>query len=285
MRGTKAHISVRSYVLIYGGTAALLGFVALGVMFNAHPQTSTPRMVALLTDTGNILFDLIAAAALLYTASHFQKGTSLRRVWLLMGLGIAAYAGGDVIWTVLEATRGFVPYPSLADGAYLTMYALMGVGLFQAALVFRRVAKLDVVVAVDTLLMFGIAVLTYVFIGAPIIVDKASSIVEKVLGVAYPLGDLGALLAPAIFIAFVATIMRRAQPVRQWWALAAGLAIMSFADIAFTWLDWTGHYASGNPIDYLWMLGLLLIAVGGSLAGDVCLEHRYAAALAAKPAH
>jgi hypothetical protein len=95
--------------------------------------------------------------------------------------------------------------------------------------------------------------------------------------VAYPIGDLAALLGPATFIAVVASLIGSHQPVRQWWVLAAGLAVMSISDIAFTWLDWNGLYASGNLVDYLWMISMLLIALAGSMAADVC-AHRPAAA-------
>jgi hypothetical protein len=48
---------------------------------------------------------------------------------------------------------------------------------------------------------------------------------------------------------------------------------MSLSDIGFTWLDWTGRYYSGHPVDFGWMLSLLMIAVAGSLAADCAGDH------------
>jgi diguanylate cyclase len=276
MRVASTDISWRTFVLTTGGLLALVVLALAGLVIKGYlPAARVEIAMAIVSDVGSIVFGLLAAALLFFAASHYDRGNPLHQIWLLLGAGIGVYAVGDIIWTVLEFGSGFkeVPYPSLADVAYVAMYFFVGAGLFRAAKSFRRVAKVDIAVMADIVAMFLGAVLVYVFVAAPVIVDSGSSLFQKVLGVAYPIGDIAVFLGPAIFIAFVASILGRSQPVAHWWTLAAGLAVMSLADIAFTWLDWTGNYFSGHPVDFAWMLSLLMIAIAGSMAADICIGH------------
>lgn len=270
----KGDISWRTFALIFGGAALLAGFVMVGTTMPGYvPPARAQAVAAVVSDIGSIIFGLLAAAILVAVAFRFRRGNPLRQIWLLLGIGIGLYAAGDVVWTVLDVGSGFteVPYPSAADVLYLSMYFFMGLGLLKAVKAFRRVTYAEAALKLQVILMFLVSVAMYVFVIAPIIVDAAATLPQKVFGAIYPIGDIVVFVGPAVFIAFVAGAIGRTQSVRHWWVLAGGLAVMSVSDLAFTWLDWRGLYYSGHPVDYLWMLSLLAIAVAGSLAADVSI--------------
>lgn len=268
-------ISWRTFSLIFGGAALLVGFAIVGLTMPGYlPADRAVAVAAITTDLGSIVFGFIAASVLIAVAFRFRRGNPLRQIWLLLGIGIGMYALGDVVWTVLDVGSGYtkVPYPSAADVAYLAMYLFMGLGLLRAVKAFRRVTYAEAALKLQVVLMLLVSIAIYVFVVAPIIVDGATSLPQKVFGAIYPIGDVTVFVGPAIFIAFVAGAIGRTQSVRHWWVLAAGLAVMSVSDLAFTWLDWRGLYYSGHPVDYAWMLSLLMIAVAGSLAADVSIN-------------
>jgi len=275
MRLGKHELSWRTFSLLLGGFCLLVLCVLAGLLIEVYlPAGRSEAAAAVLTDVGSVVFGLIAAGFLFFAAAKYQVGNPTRRIFQLLGMGVILYALGDIIWTVLDVRSGFteVPYPSVADVPYIAMYFFMAAALFRAARAFRRVARVDVAVAAVVITMFLGAVAMYWFVVAPIIVDETATLPQKVLGAAYPIGDLVVLLGPAVFIAFVASIIGKSQPVLHWWMLALGLAVMSISDIVFTWLDWTGRYYSGHPVDYGWMLSLLMMAIAGSVAADVRVD-------------
>jgi hypothetical protein len=53
------------------------------------------------------------------------RGVAVRRerlAWTLMGIGLFAWAAGDIAWTLLMADDPSPPYPSVSDFLYLAFY-------------------------------------------------------------------------------------------------------------------------------------------------------------------
>lgn len=271
MRIGDDYMSRRTFSVIVGGLILLLAVLLAGLWITQYLSPENARIAhALKTDIASIIFGLGSAAVVLSAARRFHLGNPLRRIWLLLGIGIGVYALGDVVWTALDILSGFreVPYPSLADALYLSMYVFVFIGLSRAAGAFGRVVNVKRPAIMAAVLSALAAIAAWAFVVAPVVADPATSLPVKVLGVAYPIGDIAFLLGPALFILLAAPAVARLQAARQWWVLAFGLALMSISDIAFTWLDWTGRYFSGHVVDFGWMVSLLLIAIAASLAAD-----------------
>jgi PAS domain S-box-containing protein len=73
-----------------------------------------------------VLIAILAATAL--TVSALLGPSRVRLAWLLIAMGQASWALGDVTWSVIEATGGGL-YPSVADVLYVLGYPLLAVGL------------------------------------------------------------------------------------------------------------------------------------------------------------
>jgi hypothetical protein len=277
MRVGDDYISRRTFILIVGGLILLLVVLLAGLSITQYLSPEDARIAhALKTDIASVVFGLGSAVAVLIAARRFQPGNPLRRIWLLLGGGVGVYALGDVVWTALDIRSGFgkVPYPSVADALYLSMYVLVALGLFRAAAAFSRVVSVRRPALAAAVLTALAAVAAWTFVVAPVVADPTTTLPVKVLGVAYPIGDIALLLGPAVFILLAAPAIGSFHAARQWWVLAFGLALMSVSDIAFTWLDWTGRYFSGHVVDFGWMVSLLLIAIAASLAADAADTQR-----------
>jgi hypothetical protein len=263
----ESYISRRTFVLLVGGLF-LLAVVSVVALTIAQTVTGDKNALTLIADLGSVVFGSLAAAVLFTSARCFDADNPLRRIWLLIGAGMAAYAVGDLVWAVLDIRSGFgaVPYPSVADLFYIAMYVFVALGLVRTARAFGRAARVTRALVIGAVLTVLAAALFYVLIAAQVVGDPTTSLLQKVLGAAYPIADILFLLAPAFFILLAAPHFRGA---RQWWVLAFGLIAMSLSDIGFTWFQWTGRLSSAVPVEFGWMLSLLLIAVAGSLAADV----------------
>ena len=65
---------------------------------------------------------LIGCASIACFARAVQV-TRERLAWAVMGVGLAAWMGGEVYWTLVLNYQDVVPVPSPADGLLLAFYA------------------------------------------------------------------------------------------------------------------------------------------------------------------
>ena len=64
---------------------------------------------------------------LLFTGAGFciWRGLAVRAeraAWLIMGVGIVAWTGADIVWTFVYADEASPPYPSISDALWLLYY-------------------------------------------------------------------------------------------------------------------------------------------------------------------
>ena len=87
-----------------------------------------------------------AAVAVLLRAAVVPQQ---RLAWGLIGLGLTAWAAGDIHYEVALASDATIPYPSLTDGLYFALYAALIAGLgVLAGPVRGRLISLDLAVLI-----------------------------------------------------------------------------------------------------------------------------------------
>ena len=112
-----------------------------------------------------------------------------RRVWWTVLGGFGLWVGGDILWTVFYRLLEIEPFPSIADAVYLAGYFVIALGL--TLLVRHRVPGSDRAALLDTaIIATGAAVLATVFVVQPTITDASQGILGRIVGTAYPVGDL-----------------------------------------------------------------------------------------------
>jgi PAS domain S-box-containing protein len=116
-----------------------------------------------------------------------------RVAWGVMAFGLALFASGDLITYntqfFLHASSAEAPFPSVGDALYLLFYPVIIFGVL--ILVRRRSPGRDRAALIDSLIItIGIGVLSWVYLMAPYAHDPTLTLAQKLVSVAYPLGDL-----------------------------------------------------------------------------------------------
>jgi signal transduction histidine kinase len=248
---------LRSFRLVVVASSALtvlfLAWVGLGV--GGH------RITQLTSNIVQAVAALVGAWTCFNAARRNPYGfgrawaASLHRAWRLLGSAALAWGLGQVVFTVLELRGGEPHVPSLADAGFLTALPLLiaGVLAFPTAPM-RATARLrtllDGLLIAASLLFVGWAtVLGDAFRG-----NVTSTTLERVVSLAYPLGDI-----VAGTIALVLLTRSRGRGVVHLSMIAAAVFSLLIADLGFAYRYLTGSYDSGAMIDAGWILGWLLL--------------------------
>ena len=186
------------------------------------------------------------------------RGVAVRReraAWIVMGIGLFAWAGGDITWTVLIAGDPSPPYPSISDFLYLVFYPASYASLLLLARSrtdsFRSSLWLDGAIAGLTVA----AVIATLFF-QPIVDATSGSPTEIAVNLAYPVGDL---LLMGLVVAIFGLNGWRLDPV--WLLLGGGLALSALADGIYLVQTANDTYVEGTLVDAAWPASVLLVAL------------------------
>ena len=181
-----------------------------------------------------------------------------RRPWLLLSVATIAWAVGDVYWAIAFSDADEIPIPSPADVGYVGLYPLAYVGLvLLARSVLHRVPASVLLDGLVTSLAVG--ALFSAFTIQRVISGVDGSAAEVLTNLSYPVGDLVLIV---VAVATLAMVRWRAEPV--WWLLVAGFGLFAVADTAYL-LGSNTWYDDGSWVDGLWMIGIALVPLAGSL--------------------
>ena len=191
-----------------------------------------------------------SAAVCLLRARDVQ---AYRRSFHVLGAGLTLYGLGNIVWTLFVRTQDPEPFPSPADGLWLSFYPCAFIALY---LIVRELAD-DVPLSlwldgvVGGLAVAGVAA---AFFG-PVLAATGGSAAAVVTTFAYPLLDVLLLLVVTALLALF-----RWRPPVGLWCMAAGLALFSVADAVYLFAASAGTYQPGGPVDAVWVLATLVMA-------------------------
>jgi diguanylate cyclase (GGDEF)-like protein len=183
-----------------------------------------------------------------------SRGTSsYRRSWLILSAGLALYGLGNVYWTIFIRPLDPEPFPSFADGLWLSFYGFAFVALL---LVVRETAeRLPLSLWLDGIVA-GLAVAAVMTVVAgPVLAVTGGSAAAVVTTLAYPLLDVVLLL----IVTAVLALFRWRPPVGLWF-LAGGLTVFVLADLIYLFHAANGTYQPGGINDSAWVLATLFMA-------------------------
>lgn len=259
--------SRRTWMILALGIALALA-VQMLVMSGIGGEFATTAI----SDFGSIIIIGAAAIITIRTALAFGAGESLRRQWLFVGIGIALYVMGDVLWTYIEVIQqAEVPYPGLPDVFYVSLYAFLGYGLVSAAWAYRGLVDVKRPLILSVIVSLASAAALYFVLVKDILADPEVLALERALDIFYPVADILLLLGPALFIVFVVSQLGRGALATPWRFVVAGSAFLAVADTLYQWLEWQELYQSGHIVDLGWMIGYVFIAVGASAMRDLIM--------------
>ena len=168
--------------------------------------------------------------------------------WCLLAAGALSFISGDLIYKVSnEVFRVEPPFPSAADLFYLAMYPLLAAGLL--LLVRARTPGRDRRSLIDALLITtGLGLLSWVFLMGPYVHQASLSVLERLVSIAYPLGDvlLLAMLARLWSRGGLGTAAAR--------LLGVGAIALLVADTLYGLIRLHGTWSDGGPVDLGWII-------------------------------
>jgi signal transduction histidine kinase len=208
----------------------------------------------------NVVVGASAAAAILLGLRRHRPAH--RRAWWLIAAAQALFVAGDALFSINDLVLHIEPFPSLADALYLPGYPVLAAGLALLTLS-RTTGRRDWTGLADAaIIAVGFGLLSWVLVMVPYVQDTSLGLVELIVSLAYPVGDV-LLLALA---ARLATTPGRRTPAFR--LLIANLAMTMAADTIFSALALRG--ASTAVTDGMYLVAYLLLGASGlhpSMAG------------------
>ncbi|MFL6101549.1 MAG: putative bifunctional diguanylate cyclase/phosphodiesterase [Actinomycetales bacterium] len=181
-----------------------------------------------------------------------RGAASFRRSWFILAAGLALYGLGNVYWTIFIRPLDPEPFPSPADGLWLSFYAFAFVALL---LVVREMAeRLPLSLWLDGIVAgFAVAAVMTVVAG-PVLAVTGGSPAAVVTTLAYPLLDMVLLLMVTAVLALF-----HWRPPMGLWFLAGGLTAFVVADLVYLFHAANGTYQPGGLNDSAWVLATLML--------------------------
>jgi hypothetical protein len=193
----------------------------------------------------------VAAATLCLARAVFEPRG--RRAWLLIGIGLASWALGTVLWDLLYWSDPAPPYPTAADALWLAWYPLTAVGM--ALLIHERVRRFELHRWMDGLaVMLVVMTPAVALIVQPAATSSAEDGLATIVDFSYPILDVllvGGVLGVCGLLGW--------RPGRTWLLLGLGCALVALADGVFSVQQARGSLLGGD-YDFIWSVGALLIA-------------------------
>ncbi len=191
-----------------------------------------------------------------------------RAPWLLLGVGLLSWFGGELYYTVHLAEMAEPPYPSLSDALYLACYPASYVALM--LLMRRRVKEfpvshwVDGAVAALAVAAFGSAILI-----GPVMESTGGDLLPVLTDLAYPLADV--LLLALVIGTFALSGWR---PGRSWSMIGVALVGVALADGVFLYQAASGTYVEGSLLDAAWPAATLLLGFAAWVKPEPVVSQR-----------
>lgn len=219
---------------------------------------------------GTIL-QVVLAAVILSVAVRIGLDQGVGRQWLLVGLGVASYAVGDVVWTVLDLHMGLDPYPSLADIFYVLQYGFFLAALVLAVRSYRDLAPVRTPIMIAAVVGLALTLVLFVLLLVPYIFPAGTAELGfwgLVVSTFYPLGDVLLILTPALALSLVIRQLGAGRLGWPWWIVVVGALVFAATDTAYSYADWAGSGLT-STLEMGWVVANLVFATAALVARDV----------------
>jgi len=204
-------------------------------------------------------FNVVEVGAATLVLLRAVTDPARRLAWGLLGLGLGSYALGTLYFSLYLQHLDEMPYPSLADGLWLTFYpfAFASVVVLARRELLHRGSGGRVMTPLDGLIAgLGCASLAAAFAFGPITAGASGTRLAILTNFAYPVADLSLL----VLVVGVLVLLGRSAGSR-WWLLGCGLVAFATADSWFLLQVSMDTYSPGSPVDSVWVVAVTLVAL------------------------
>ncbi len=268
-QSSKALLSTRNLIL------ASLAWAVLALLYYLLFSAKTPDSGGNLARAtwyilGTNIFEAVAylsAGALCLRNWLSTQIVSGRNVWLLIGLGMVAYAIGGIIFGYTEMVLKQNPDVSLSDVFFVMTYLFLAAGMV-LAVVSRRI-NLE---RQQWLVVFAIGVcgsfLAWWISGQK--PTETGNLMADVLNWFYVVSDVFLLIiATTLLLAFWGGLASL-----SWQMIASATFSLYIADMWFKYAQQSPDYQSGELLEVFWVFSGVLFGVGAILEYDASLNRK-----------
>ena len=262
LRWRSAWLAMRVWVRVTWVVSVGVGLTGIAVTWGQLVDGTALRAVGavayIVTPAASGLLIILVAAAL--------KGR-FRRAWLVIGAGVILLGLGEILWEYYVLIGVDAPYPGVADVFFLSAYPVMFVGVLLLPQVRpRRWARIRLGLDVAAGTVAIAAIVWAAYLADAIALDPEAGVLGNMITVAYPIMDLGLLVAVLI----LSTRRSPYQFAGQLIALAMAMLATAMADLIYMFEVGAGTYRDGSALDALWLAGYVLFAIAAFLlAGPI----------------
>lgn len=185
----------------------------------------------------------------------------------LLSLGLVSWSIGGLIWAYYNFFGAvYVPYPSLADVAYVISWPLWAAGAIQlsratGARFSLRKLKGKLLLILIPVFVSAVSYFLLISVARGGELDLSSGAVKVFFDLAYPIGDVVilsfALLIYGLSFSYLGGRYRYAILM-----LLAGFVLNYFADFAFSWTTTGGTFYVAGWVDLLFMAAMTALSIG-----------------------
>ncbi|MEU4420443.1 EAL domain-containing protein [Actinoplanes sp. NPDC024001] len=171
-----------------------------------------------------------------------------RAPWYLISAALACFTTGDTWYNLVLALGREPDFPGLADLFFVLMYPLLTAGLLMFVRI-RAGGGTDRGALLDALVpTVGLGLVAWVYWIAPFTRSEHLSVLEKLVSIGYPLGDV---LVLAMIMRMVSGAGRRGGAVTTIGIAMVGLLI---SDVFYGQSQLNSDWALGGPVDLGWVV-------------------------------
>jgi diguanylate cyclase (GGDEF)-like protein/PAS domain S-box-containing protein len=191
---------------------------------------------------------LISASGVIAILAGLALNRPARKApWLWLAAGLTCFTAGQLSFLIAKQLMVVLPFPSFADVLYLSTFPLYAVGL--VTLIHYRTPDRDRRSLIDALtLTAGLALLSWTFLIRPYVHNPELSGMQKIVAIAYPLGDV-------LLLALLARLLAPGRSGnRSVELLALGATACLVSDVAFGAVQLHGTFRDGTIVDLGWAI-------------------------------
>ena len=190
------------------------------------------------------LIGLSSVAAIVVAVRRHQPARPL--IWWCFATGQLLLVIGDLVYTVIDTVLHQSLFPSVADGFYLGGIPVLAVGLL--ILIRGRISGRDRAGLIDAaIIATGLGLLSWTFLMKPIAEDPSLSLSERLVSLAYPLGDV-------LLLVMIARLLTSpGARTAAYRLLGLALLLLLAADLGYAVLNLVSSY-EGGLVDAGWLL-------------------------------
>ena len=192
-----------------------------------------------------------------------DRPTLGRAFWapVVLGLGVASWLVGQLIWIVNEEILHVSLFPAWSDIGFLGLYPFLFLAIF--LLPGRRSSTLGrFQLALDGLVLTTVAItFSWYFLIGPTVYDRSASILAVIVSSLYPAFDL--VLVACVFVLWIRSDEPSAR--RSLQLLSVALVATVATDSIFQYQQIRGTYHTGTLLDAGWTVAYMMMVLSAQL--------------------